>query len=178
MPFMLYDTARTRSGKKKYTELGTVSIAGNRGPLAALHKKKNLKKKSPFKWHAPAAEILGALNGDAQQEVPINLKPNGVQNVSLYRLLDVWGFSYEDWTPLAIRLEVLFADRQHKNPVEFMKSFEVPSNQRGDFIGEFLYLRGGTAGGSWNWRQVGRVNGALLWHDAFDYLSGNLRKKL
>jgi hypothetical protein len=178
VPFMLYDTARTRSGKKKYTKLGTVSIAGNRGPLASLHEKKNLHKKSPFKWHAPAAEIVGALKGDAQQEILINLKPNGVENVSLYRLLDVWGFSYDSWTPLAIRLEVLFSDRRHKNPEEFMKSFEIPSKKRGDFIGEFLYLRGGSAGGSWNWGQVGRVNGALLWRDAFDFLCESLREKL
>jgi hypothetical protein len=178
MPFLLYDTAVTAAGKKRYNQLNTVPIAGKWGPLAALHAKKNPRNKVPFGWHATAAEIVEELKGSDNQEVLINLKPNGQNNVSLYRLLDVWGFSYTDWTPLALRLEVLFADHRHKSPEKFMKSFQLENQKSGEYIGEFLYLKGGVAGGTWSWGQVGRVNGALLWKDAFTYLSSNLKRSL
>ena len=178
MPFLLYDTAVSPAGKKRYKQVTTVPIAGKRGPLAALHAKKNPQGKVPFGWHATAAEIVGELRGGGNQEVLINLKPNGRNNVSLYRLLDVWGFSYVDWTPLAVRLEVLFADRHHKNPEKFMQSFQIANHKSGNYVGEFLYLKGGTARGTWTWGQVGRVNGALLWKDAFNYLSRNLKRSM
>ncbi len=177
MPFMLYDTVQTRGGKNTYTKVQTVKIAGNKGPLFAIHEKKNPKKESPFKWHATADEIVRAISGQATQEILINLKPNVAKNVSLYRLVDVWGFSSKDWTPLALRLEVLFADLPHEDPERFMNSFEITEQKR-DFVGEFLYVQGGTDRGTWNWGPVGSVNGALLWRPAFLYLSGELGRTL
>jgi hypothetical protein len=177
MPFMLYDTPQTRAGKKMYTKVRTVRIAGKKGPLFAIHEKKNPKKKSPFKWHATADEIVVAIGGRATQEILINLKPNVAKNVSLYRLVDVWGFSYERWTPLALRLEVLFADLPHEDPEKFMNSFEIKNRKR-DCVGEFLYVQGGTDRGTWNWGRVGNVNGTLLWRPAFHYLCSELERTL
>jgi hypothetical protein len=47
-----------------------------------------------------------------------------------------------------------------------------------DQLGEFLYLQGGVKKGTWNWGMVGRVNGALLWPDAFAYLTDSLGRVL
>lgn len=177
MPFVLYDVTPTTNGKR-YTLVRTIPIAGKTaGPLAAIHDSKNATRKTPFPWHAPVTEILRTIGAKPTQEILIDLKPNVSKNVSLYRLLDVWGFSYAEWTPLALRLEALFSDRSQEDPAQFKASF-TDENAEPSFVGEFLYVQGGTAGGTWNWGQVGSVNGALLWRDAFDYLSGELSKVL
>lgn len=177
MPFMLYDVASSQGGKQ-YTYARTVAIAGNTGPLAAIHRARNLSRSTPFPWHAASQDIVAVIPGSSPtQEIVIDLKPNVAKNVSLYRLLDVWGFSYSDWTPLALRLEVLFGDLGHDDPSKFKQSFSDDGADR-SLVGEFLYVQGGTGGGTWNWGRVGSVNGALLWRDAFDYLSGELSKTL
>ena len=177
MPFMLYDVA-TINGANQYTLLRTIPIAGNTGPLAAIQHLKNPSADSPFRWHATSSEIVAALSGTSPtQEIIIDLKPNIAKNVSLFRLLDIWGFSYPDWTPLAVRLEALFGDLIHDDPKQFKACFSDATADH-SMVGEFLYVQGGTAGGSWSWGRVGSVNGALLWRDAFDYLSGKLNEAL
>ncbi len=177
MPFMLYDVA-SLSGPKQYTFIRTIPIAGNTGPLASIQRAKNPSCKSPFSWHASSSEIVAVIAGASPtHEIVIDLKPNVANNVSLYRLLDIWGFSYNEWTPLAVRLEVLFGDLVHGDPEQFKASFSDANADR-SLVGEFLYVQGGTAGGTWSWGRVGSVNGALLWRDAFDYLSGKLNEAL
>jgi hypothetical protein len=58
-----------------------------------------------------------------------------------------------------------------------MKKTRTSSAER-DVVGEFLYVQGGTTGGTWNWGPVGSVNGALVWPDAFAYLCGELTRVL
>ena len=177
MAFLLYDVKSTGAGKH-YTLIENIRLAGSNGPLAAIHNSKNPTKKKSFTWHASDAEILQNIEGaKSEQEFVIDLKPNAKGNLSLYRLLDVWGFSYDNWTPLALRLECLFVDEYRDDSEEFKKSFLLPLAER-DFVGEFLFVQGGTEGGTWNWGPAGRVNGALLWRDAFDYLTGELSKVL
>lgn len=177
MPFMLYDVAE-RAGRLWYSHVGVVQIAGNTGPLASVARNRNTAGVIPFRWHASSDDLVAAIpNGSKGQEILIDLKPSAAKNVSLYRLLDVWGFSYENWTPLALRLETFFVDREEREAEAFKKQFDDSSAERSK-VGEFLYVQGGVQGGTWNWGQVGRVNGALLWKDAFDYLVGELGKKL
>ena len=177
MPFILYDVTRTQSGKQ-YSYIRKVQIAGKTGPLAAIYCLKNPKGVNPFPWHAPLADIVQATaRAQPNQEILIDLKPNVAKNVSLYRLLDVWGFSYPHWTPLALRMEALFSDLPHDDPAKFKASF-TDQNADHPLVGEFVYVQGGTAGGTWNWGQLGRANGTLLLRDAFDYLCGALTKSL
>ncbi len=107
----------------------------------------------------------------------IDLKPNDDKKVSLYRLCDIWGFSEDEWTPVALRLQALFIEKSVADPATFKKSF-VDTDFDGAFVGEFLYLLGGVKGGNWRWGMVGSVNGALLWKKTFDWLAGELGKAL
>lgn len=176
MPFILYRRERAESGSR-LVRLRDVQLAGD-GPLKSVSGAATSPDGTPRGWHATEAEILRQIGVVPEQHsIIIDLKPRQKGYVSLYRLRDVWGYSYEEWTPLALRLECLFVDVVHDDPPTFKREFPEPDVE-GALIGEFLYVQGGTHGGSWNWGMVGRVNGALLWPDAFAYLSGNLGEAL
>jgi hypothetical protein len=131
----------------------------------------------PLKWHA-THDDLAALELEASPveaegscHLVIDLKPYVAGNVSLFLLEDVWGWTEDYWTPIAVRLQGLFVDREEDDPKEFKKAFEVPpATDRDGPIHEFLYLihSGGPQKG-WNWARVGATNGALLWPDTLDY---------
>lgn len=129
-------------------------------------------------WHLPETELLKLVVEEKPSDhaILIDLKPNAKGNVSIYQLKDIWGFSYSEWTPIALHLETLFVDEEIENPDSFKNTFEAPNLKDRENVYEFLYLRGGTKGGTWNWGMVGRVNGALLWPDALKYFIDELRK--
>ena len=178
MPFMLYRAAKEPAGTR-YDYLRNVSLAGSSGPLAKFSWNANPTAQTPFKWHAAAADILALLDATpSEHAILIDLKPRVSGNVSVYRLLDVWGYSYSAWTPLALRLEVIFGDRQEADPATFKRAF-VDEERVHSLAGEFLYTQGGVSTGStWNWGMVGRVNGALLWREAFDFLVTSLSQTI
>jgi hypothetical protein len=176
MPFMLYDVTAGPSSRS-YRCVRQVRIAGNTGPLAHIQRTRNAASTCPFGWHATSEDIVAALGGQSSQAVVIDLKPTVARNVSLYLLRDVWGFSDRNWTPLALRLESLFVDLDDPNPLEFKAAFDDSEADR-TLIGEFLYVQGGVAGGTWNWGKAGRVNGTLLWPAAFEYLGTRLGQAL
>ena len=105
-----------------------------------------------------------------------DLKP-GSPNVSLYRLKDLWGYSYDIYTPIALRLECLFHDKQVGAPGEVKRKF-TDENFNGTILAEFLYINGGTHRDRWSWGLAGRVNGALLWREAFSYFVSELNDTL
>ena len=124
---------------------------------------------APLPWHMSGSDIIQRVGGSPSEHAfVIDLKPSAKNNVSLYQLNDIWGFSYPHWTPLALRLETLFVDEYSEGPEEFKEHFVVPDSRR-ELVHEFLYLCAGTAGGTWRWGMAGAVNGALLWPDALNY---------
>lgn len=120
-------------------------------------------------------QLLTRLGVDSGHAVLIDLKPTTKGNVSLYRITDVWGFSYLEWTPICLRLESLFIDEEKKDAEVFKKEFEHRAEDGGVVIHEFLYLNGGVGEGTWNWGMTGAVNSALLFRDAWEYLAGQVR---
>jgi len=90
-------------------------------------------------------DILSLLNVErpTKHRILVDLKPSDRSKVSLYRLRDVWGYSADNWTPLALRLEGLLIDKRRDNPSRFKQAFVGPIETK-DFVYEFLYLNGGT----------------------------------
>jgi hypothetical protein len=169
MPFLLYNTTGS-PGQHHHTLVRQIKLAGRTGPLARHAALLNPDKAVPFRWHATAAELLPYLGASpGAQNILIDLKPRA-KDVSVYQLCDVWGFSYEEWTPIELRLQSLFIEKAEPNPSQFKQSFSDAGSD-GSLVAEFLYMLGGVNGGTWNWGMVGRVNGALLWKDAFDFLT-------
>jgi len=177
MSFMLYHISG-ESGREQYRFARGVRLAGRSGPLALLSRSLNPDKRIPFMWHASAKKIIQVLKGSpTEQAIVFDVKPRSMGKVSLYRLLDVWGVSYANWTPLALRLRALFADRKEANPFAFKNSFLDPGTDH-SLVGEIVYVQGGVSEGSWNWGKGGRANGALLSFDAFNYLSAALKQSI
>jgi hypothetical protein len=177
MPFMLYHISG-ESGREQYRFVRGIRLAGRSGPLALVSRSLNADKRIPFMWHASAKKIIQLLKGSpTEQAIVFDLKPRATGKVSLYRLLDVWGVSYANWTPLALRLRVLFADQKEANPFVFKNSFADPGTDH-SLVGELLSVRGGVSDGTWNWGKGGRTNGVLLSFDAFNYLSAALKQSI
>jgi hypothetical protein len=174
MPFFLYKTGPEPTGLR-YTQVSEISLAGTSGPLFEFARRENTNKVSPFAWHATESTLLAVLGHSSDDNaIVIDLRPRDTDRVSLYRLCDVWGYSYDGWTPVSLRLQSLFVETAQPNPSDFKLRF-IDFGEEHSFVAEFLYLQGGVREGTWNWGMVGRVNGALLWKDAFDYLTGDLR---
>jgi hypothetical protein len=97
--------------------------------------------------------LLERLCKPTEHAVLKDLKPKAKGNVSLYRLTDIWGFSYREWTPICLRLETFFRDKMVRDPDECKREFEFRADHCEEIIHEFLYLNGGTSGepgtGAW-----------------------------
>ncbi len=127
----------------------------------------------PYKWHLNVPEALAQV-GNEHRTLIINLKPNSRQpNVSLYELLDVWGYSAGDWTPVMMRLRGLFVDEDPKNvdPQDFVYDL----SKADDPIFSVTYLKGSIANGQltglWIAPPSSSTNSVLLWPDVMKYFS-------
>ena len=101
--YALYEISVTNN-EKRYRFQKRVSLFGSKSgyiPWLLSHQLDPVSAE-PKKWHV---EISGALSkADHQrQTLIINLKPNSTTpNLSLYELLDVWGYSDSGWTPIDV----------------------------------------------------------------------------
>ena len=176
MAFLLYDVSQTDS-YKHYKLVKKISLAGQ-GPLASIVKKRFHASSAPVPWHISSSDIIAEISGSPDsQEILIDLKPSVKKNISLYQLCDIWGYSYDEWTPVALLLESIFVDREIDDPAQFKRQFDDREAVR-TRLGEFLYLQGGVNKGTWVWGPIGTVNGALLWKDAFTFLTSELAKHI
>lgn len=123
MPFMLY-RARAEGTRTAYEYLRRLQLAGSSGPLAA-HARSQFTGGAIASWHAADLELLEQVHDvdPAEYRIVVDLKPHQKENVSLYRLREAWGYSYDLWTPVAFHLETIFVDRHEADPQEFKRCF-------------------------------------------------------
>jgi hypothetical protein len=173
MPFVVYRKEKNFLIKEK-----EVPLAGKKGPIFSIVTKRADKEKwqERYKeedygigWEITEKDLLEELNFNSESfSLVIDLKPSVKNNVSLYYLRRIWGYSYSSWTPIALQLETIYVDKEVENSEEFKKKIVIPRH-KGDIVHEFLYLKGGIKEGSWVWGRTGSVNGCLLWPDAFNF---------
>lgn len=133
----------------------------------------------PYPWHV---SVTSDLNEREEQyrgsTLVIDLKPKQKKdNLSLYEVLDVWGYSDAGWTPIMLRLSGLFVD---VDPTKFNRNdFSVKDEARQEPIYEFLYLAGSVADGKlvkkWAPPPASPTNAALLWPDTLKYFVDCIR---
>lgn len=175
MPFLLYSTASTAQ-ESKYEMLKRVKVSGH---LHQCVKDTFIDSDDDeIGWHVSETDLLQGMGVSPDlHALLIDLKPGVKGNVSLYRLRDVWGFSYRTWTPVALRLEALWVDREEPDPSQFKRAFSDDGALK-EQVFEFLYLRGGTREGTWGWGPAGFVNGTLLWTPAWRFFSSKINEAI
>lgn len=134
----------------------------------------------PYLWHVDVLSDLDAQPDYRNGGLIIDLKPKqNKSNVSLYEVLDVWGWSEHDCTPILLRLNGLFVDQdpQTINREDFVRDDADVDGP----IYEFLYLDGtvknGTLDKSWAPPPASPTNAALLWPETLDYFFRCIRDR-
>lgn len=129
-----------------------------------------------LKWKMYESDIESRLldyvtpSSDKQLSIVIDLKPNSKKNeVSLYQIKAMYGCSYEEWTPLCLKLGAVCEKSNVEKPYEVKQIVEVRKSQLDQDIIEFLYIMKGYKSGSLNWGRTGNVNAVLLWPEALKY---------
>ncbi|MBM4040066.1 MAG: hypothetical protein FJ290_16295 [Planctomycetes bacterium] len=175
MPFLLYTKTPNADGSHEFLQLRTLSLAGKGSGLIQPFVAKYGPGAPPFAWHATAGDLLEEAHAPRKgYGIVVDLKPRVKGNVSLFELTDVWGYSYAEWTPLALRMESLWTDIAASDPDRYKQRFNDQGSRR-ERVHQFLYLQGGVGGGGWGWGPVGSVNGVLLWPDAMEYFLSRIR---
>ena len=134
----------------------------------------------PCKWHVDVVTELGGHPDFPYSTLLIDLKPKqNKTNVSLYEVMDVWGYSDRKWSPILLLLNGLFVDENPSNVDR--NTFVRKDNEIEGPIYEFLYLDGSIAGGqlvgTWSPPPASPTNGALLWPDALKYFFECIRAR-
>jgi len=98
----------------------------------------------------------------------VDVKPAAKNEFFVCELLDVYGYSSDEWTPLLWRMRVLEIGKPKDNHLE---DLDAPND--GDIIFEFLYAVGrvseGRIVGTWNPPKPSPTNGVLLWPKPLKY---------
>jgi hypothetical protein len=131
----------------------------------------------PGGWRMNERDILVGVDADHDsQAVVVDLKPHARDIVSLYRMRGIVGYSYTDWTPICFLFERLFDDQAESDPKHFKQRFTREEGFRGTHAVSFVYLHRGTLEGrAWNWGHIGRVNGAILFSNAWRHFDQEIR---
>lgn len=146
-----------------------ISLAGcNYGLIPNLLKNKiSSDKNPPIGWLLPIAEIYNKKG----QSVIIDIKPKNKKysEVFLCELDIIFGFSYNEWSPIMYRLKRLYSNI---SPGDFDKNdFIYPKEQ--EIIYTMLYLVGsfenGKLTGTWNYPGPSPTNALLLWSEAMTF---------
>lgn len=169
-----YTKSRLSGNTTRYQLAEPVSLFGrNSGLIPWLLQTQTLPSQNePYPWHLDIEKALAKTDKYRDSTLVIDLKPKQHKtNVSLYELLDVWGYSYYGWTPILLHLEGLFVD---EDPSTVNKDdFVRVDDEMKDPIYEFLYLDGsienGKIKGTWNPPPVSPTNAVLLWPYALKY---------
>jgi hypothetical protein len=151
-----------------------ISLAGcNVGLIPKLLQQKlTIKDKPEIGWVLPIADILK----NKGQTVIIDIKPKSKTEIFLCELDSVYGFSYNEWTPIMYRLKVLVNKRSPKKTSK--KIIVYPPKP--DIIYTILYMMGsfkkGRLTGKWTGPAFGSANSLLLWPDAASFFYQQIKK--
>ena len=178
--FALYKKNRD-SGLSSYEFIEECHLFGcNSGFLPwLLGKRVPVGQNEPYAWHLPIESALDETGEYSGSVLIIDLEPNRHEtNLSLYELVDIWGYSYAEWTPILLHLSGLFVDADPA--VASREAFKVTDAERDEPIYEFLYVNGGVSGGvlrgPWTAPRASPTNAALLWPDTLRYFLQCIRQ--
>lgn len=183
--YMRYLSERER-GRSVYQFVEQCSLFGcNEGFIPWLLRRRIPPSQGePYKWHLPIRDSMNEVKSNdtdyTGSTLIIDLKPKqNKDNLSLYEILDVWGYSDAGWTPILLHLSGLFVDEDPK--IVDRNKFVINDSDRDEPIYEFMYLDGsvvdGQLDGRWNAPPASPTNAALLWPEPLAYFFTSIRRR-
>ena len=177
--YALYEISSVTSDENRYRKKEKISLFGSRSgyvPWLLTHQLDSASSE-PWRWHVVILDALSKA-GHQSHTLVINLKPNSTTpNLSLYELLDVWGYSASGWTPVLLRLRGLFVD-EDPNPAN-EDDFLRRTSECDEPIFSVMYLNGtirnGVLEGRWTTPRPSPTNSVLLWPETFEYFWNEAR---
>jgi hypothetical protein len=180
MGFHRYRRTRVGADATRYTWVKDINLFGiNVGIIPELLKPKIPRRKGePYEWHLDIRRELDAHPTYRRSSLVIDLKPaQHPTNVSLYEVLDVWGRSEADWSPILLRLAGLFVDVSPRGIDS--KCFVRKDSDIDQPIYEVLHMYGsvqsGRLSGTWTAPGPTSLNAALLWPATLRYFVASIR---
>lgn len=169
--YYLYQVNK-QSGKNIYDYKETIKIFGcNNGIIVKMLKKKLIPNQNEeYKWHLNLERDLPKI-GLPESAIIIDLKPNAENNLSLYQLIDIFGYSSCGWTPMMWHLKPIYIDEEGSEDEKWY--FEIDINANED-IYTFCHVQDGSVKngkiiGTWVAPRPSSTNSALLWDNTIDY---------
>jgi len=174
-------TKQRVNGKEHFHLAERVSLFGcNEGFIPWLLRKSiPHSQREPYRWHLCIGAELENTEYPGSALV-VDLKPKQKQtNLSLYEVLNVYGYSDHGWTPILLHLSGLFVD---VDPTMVDRNcFSVEDEERDEPIFEFLYLAGSVSGGKltgkWIAPPASPTNAALLWPEPLEYFNQCIQRQ-
>jgi hypothetical protein len=173
--FALYEKERVDAGNH-YVFSRAISLFGCNSGLIPMMLRTNLSADAsePHPWHVDVDHALHALD-HAGRTIVIDLMPNAKPpKLSLYELVDVWGYSGYGWTPLMFHLRALFVEEDPNayNKLDFIRL----DNEVDDPVFSMTYTPNSTVSkglltGKWLPPGPSSTNSVLLWPYAFTYFA-------
>lgn len=179
--YALYKKSREKRQVTRYTFLQPVSLFGcNEGFIPwLLAQQTHTSQNEPYKWRLDVQSALAKAN-HPDSALVIDLKPKQIKtNLSLYEVVDVWGYSASGWTPILLHLSGLFVDADPRNVDR--NDFSIRDDENDGPIYEVLYLDGsvslGKLTGRWTAPPASPTNAALLWPDTLKYFVSCIQQR-
>jgi len=177
--YALYEKQKEVTGYRYVFKKKTSLFGCNSGYIPYLLKKQLAPEVTePYAWKLDLKESL-TKEGLENSVLVINLKPNNKEaNLSLYELVNVWGYSASGWTPIMIYIRGLFVDEDSRlfNDRDFIRK----EKEIEDPIFSMMYLSGtvkkGKILGRWTPPGPSPTNSVLLWPDTLQYFSLEAQK--
>jgi len=177
MSFLLCDVTST-GGSESYAVIEELKLEGRNGALHRIEHSRNAGAQAGFGWHAAEADLLTAvLANPMHHAIVLGTKGRAKNARSMYRVMDVWGYTMQAETPIALRLRPLVEEHVPADASAFDRQFNAYLRSAAPVV-TFLSLIGGVSGGSWAWSSPGRLNPIMLPLAAFMYFESALMPAL
>jgi hypothetical protein len=156
--------------------VSAISIAGILGNhIATQSEAGNIERDGSMSWKLNGHDLCCAvlrkqgIDGDRGYKIVVDATYTRADAL-LLEIEQIWGVSYEGWTPVLLRMSVIFEGDRPNGKSTAVPRFLLNCGLRTGFVHEFLYLQCGYHGGKRNWGRMGYTNAALLYPDALTRL--------
>jgi len=176
--FLLYKVTKT-APTCRFDLLRTTHLFGCKVGLVARYLRGVIPANAnqPYPWNFKVADALRALEPDADAFV-IDLKPNEDGNASRYEVLEVMGYSGNEWTPAMMKMRALLVDE--KTAEYPREGFVISQCSELKEVITFLHFSGSIKNGTLSdkWLPPGQssTNSTLLFPEAFNYFCNQMNR--